>query len=72
MKKENITWRSWWEGGLRGPIASQWQIANYPTIFVIDAAGVIRHVGAGSANVNIEAIEKVVDSLLKDPPAKNP
>ncbi len=66
MKKENITWRSWWEGGLRGPISTQWQIANYPTIYVIDASGVIRYVGAGPANVNMEAIEQVVDDLLEE------
>ncbi len=67
IEKEKITWRSWWNGGsIDGPIATKWQISSWPTILVLDTKGVIRHVDAGGADVDIEAIEAVVVSLLKE------
>ena len=66
IAKEKITWRSWWNGGsIDGPISTKWQIGNWPTMLVLDTQGVIRHIDAGGADVDIEAIEEVVDSLLK-------
>ena len=66
MKEEQITWRSWWDGGGRdGPIATNWQISTYPTIFVLDAKRVIRYVGVGGGGVDVEQIDQVVESLLK-------
>ncbi len=67
ISDEGITWRSWWDGGgTSGPIATRWQINNWPSLFVLDADGVIRHIDAGGAAVDIAAIEAVVDSLLKE------
>ena len=67
IEKEKITWRSWWNGGgTDGPIAEKWQISTWPTMLVLDAQGVIRRIDAGGADVDIEAIEAVVDSLLKE------
>ena len=40
---EHITWRSFWAGGTSGPIPTQWQIMGWPTVFIIDHKGVIRH-----------------------------
>ena len=43
-KKENITWRSWWDGGnTSGPIAKAWNVKGWPTLYVLDAKGIIRH-----------------------------
>lgn len=40
---EQITWRSWWDGGSTdGPIASAWRVSGWPTIYLIDHEGVIR------------------------------
>ncbi len=67
IEKEKITWRSWWNGGsIDGPIATKWQIGNWPTMLVLDTKGVIRHMDARGADVDIEAIAAVVDSLLKE------
>ena len=61
MKKENITWRSWWDGGdTRGPIATAWNVKGWPTTYVLDANGVIRY-----RNVREEEMDKAVDALLK-------
>ena len=67
IKKEKISWRSWWNGGSAdGPISTKWQISSWPTMFVLDAQGIIRRIDAGGADVDIEAIEAVVNSLLKE------
>ncbi len=62
MKTENITWRSWWDGGsTRGPIASAWNVRGWPTIYVLDGQGKIRY-----KNVRGEAMDKAVDTLLAE------
>lgn len=38
-----IPWRSFWNGGDDGPITKQWGIQAWPSLFVIDHDGVIRH-----------------------------
>jgi hypothetical protein len=62
MQKEQITWRSWWNGGSTdGPIAKKWGVRSWPTIYVLDGHGVIRY-----KNVRGTAMDKAVDSLLKE------
>ena len=62
MAKEEITWRSWWDGGsTRGPIAGQYNVSGWPTIYVLDDKGVIRYKG-----VRGEAMDKAVDTLLAE------
>jgi len=62
MKKENITWRSWWDGGnTEGPIAKAWNVSGWPTIYVLDAKGVIRY-----KNVREKKMDEAVDTLLKE------
>ncbi len=62
LKKEKITWRSFWNGGsTSGPISKQWKVNGWPSIWVIDAKGVIRYRG-----VRGEAMDKAVDTLLAE------
>ena len=42
IRKNKLTWRSWADGP-DGPIARQYQIRYWPTIFVLDHTGVIRY-----------------------------
>ena len=74
LKEEEITWRSFWNGkaGTRGPISTEWNIRGWPTLFVIDHKGVIRHKWLGSPQGNIldEAIEKLVKEAEKDGKSK--
>ena len=59
IEKEKMTWRSWWDGGSTGgPIASKWNIQGWPTLYVVDHKGVIRHKWVGSPT------EKVLDEAL--------
>lgn len=45
INDENLSWRNFWIGpkGTNGPIAKQWNIAAWPTVYLIDADGVVRH-----------------------------
>src|SRR5262249_39821124 len=63
LKTEKITWRSFWNGpdGTRGPISKQWKVTGWPSIWIIDANGVIRNRGARGP-----AMDKVVDELLAE------
>ena len=62
LKKESMTWRSWWDGGgTSGPIASKWNVHGWPTIYVLDSKGVIRFKGPRE-----EALDKAVDQLLSE------
>jgi len=61
MEKEKITWRSFWNGGPRGPISTKWNVRSWPTIFVLDAKGVIRY-----KNVLGEKMNEAVEVLLKE------
>lgn len=62
LEEEKITWRSWWDGGsTSGPIATKWNVSGWPTIYVLDANGVIRYKG-----VRGSAMDKAVDTLLEE------
>jgi peroxiredoxin len=62
IKRENLTWRSWWDGGdTSGPIARQYGVRAWPTIYVLDGKGVIRYKG-----VRGEKMDEAVDTLLKE------
>jgi len=63
MEKENITWRSFWNGpqGTSGPISKKWNVHSWPTIYVLDHRGVIRY-----KNVRGEKMEQAVDKLLEE------
>ena len=62
LKEENITWRSFWNGGsTKGPISRAWNVRGWPTIYVLDHKGVIRY-----KNVRGEEMDKAVDALLKE------
>jgi peroxiredoxin len=60
IARENITWRSFWDGGdTSGPIATQYGVRGWPTIYVLDHEGIIRY-----KNVRGPAMDKAVDELL--------
>jgi hypothetical protein len=68
LDKEKITWRSFWNGGsTHGRISRRWEISGWPTLFLIDAKGVIRHkhVGSPSDKVLDEEIDKLVAEVEK-------
>jgi thiol-disulfide isomerase/thioredoxin len=67
VQRERMTWRSWWNGGPTGPITERWSVASWPTIYVLDAKGVIRY-----KDVREERLDEAVDTLLKEAEAARP
>ncbi|MBX9583356.1 MAG: TlpA family protein disulfide reductase [Gemmataceae bacterium] len=62
-EKEGMGWRSFWAGpkAWEGPIPKAWNIREIPTVYVIDATGVIR--ARGHEDLPLDA---AVDAALKD------
>jgi peroxiredoxin len=54
-----VTWPCWWDGGTDGPVATRWGVSGYPSVYVIDARGIIRY-----RDLAGEAMEKAVIELM--------
>lgn len=62
-----ITWRSVWDGSTRGPLCMAWGITSFPTIYVLDAKGTIRHTTLRGAQ-----LDQAVDALILEAKAGGP
>ncbi|GAC1447716.1 MAG: hypothetical protein NVSMB9_30210 [Isosphaeraceae bacterium] len=64
MKEEKMTWRSWWDGGdTNGPIANQFNVQGWPTLYVLDHQGVIRHKHVGFPGE--KTFDSEIEALIK-------
>lgn len=72
MKKEGLTWRSFADLGDagQGAIAARWNLTSTPTLYVLDARGVIRYKWPGSPGH--QAIDSALDTLINDAGDKDP
>jgi len=62
MAEENITWKSFFDGGgTGGPIASTWNVSGWPTIYVLDADGRIRF-----KDVRGPAMDAAIEELMAE------
>jgi hypothetical protein len=67
LKKENITWRSFWDRRISGPIDRTWNVQSWPTIYVIDSEGVIRYQRAqDDARPIGKELDEAIETLLKE------
>ncbi len=64
-REKLMTWPSWWDGGCRGAIQTAYDVAHWPTVYVLDAEGVIRYI-----DVRRENLDQAVDSLLAEMEAR--
>jgi hypothetical protein len=66
MKRENVTWRTFADPGDagQGAIATRWNLTSTPTLYVLDARGVIRYKWPGGPGH--EAIDAALDKLVKE------
>src|SRR5262249_25408728 len=60
LEKEPMPWIHWWNGA-RGGILEKWNVKFFPTIYVIDAKGTIRH-----KNVHGKELDEAVEALVKE------
>ena len=60
LEKEKMTWPNIYDAG--GPIGKAWGIQGIPTVFLVDAKGVIRFTHVGASN----ALDGEIDQLVKE------
>lgn len=64
-EEEGLDYRVWWDGhgevGTEGPIATEWNVTGWPSIYILDENGVIRH-----AQKRHAAVVTSVNELLWD------
>ncbi len=63
LGKEKMPWNHWWDGA-KGPLAKTFKINAYPTLYLIDAKGIIRKKWIGSPGN--EVIDKAVEELVAE------
>jgi peroxiredoxin len=67
---QSLTFRSWYDGDPngdpKGPIATEWNVAGWPTTYLLDETGVIRFI-----NLKQEDLLKGVRQLLTDQVAQS-
>jgi hypothetical protein len=61
LKDNGITWRNAIDGSTSGPLATKWNVRGWPTIYIIDANGVIR-----AKNLRDKQMEEKVEELLRE------
>jgi hypothetical protein len=59
MRKKHISWRSFWDESTDGPISRAWNVTGWPTNYVIDYEGVIRH-----KKKRGESLDRAIGDLL--------
>jgi peroxiredoxin len=64
-----ITWQCWYDGGMAGPITTRWGVSVFPTIFVLDRAGVIRFKDVRGAELD-QAVSTLLDEARVEKPSQ--
>jgi peroxiredoxin len=63
LEKEEMPWTHWWDKGPASAVLKKYRVKAFPTMYVIDHTGVIRHKWVGNpGNDNIDA---VIEELVK-------
>ena len=67
QQEQQIPWRSFCDGPPSGPLCRAWQVRGFPTLYLIDAGGVVRfaHVGPPTAEELDGQIERLVREAEK-------
>ena len=59
LQEQGITWRNAVDVSTSGPLAKRWNVHGWPTIYILDAKGVIRYRGLRG-----QEMEQAVMTLL--------
>ena len=60
-REKQMAWPSWWDGGHLGTIQTAYDVNHWPTVYVMDAKGVIRYF-----DVRGKDLDRAVDTLLAE------
>ena len=61
VKKNNLTWKNFYDGGTSGAISTRWNVSGWPTTYVIDSSGVIRY-----KDVRGDDLDEAIEALLAE------
>ncbi len=61
LDENGITWRQAVDESTDGPLATKWNVSGWPTIYVLDAKGVIRY-----RDVRDQQMDEAVTKLLAE------
>ena len=61
VKKNELSWKNFYDGEPAGPIATRWNVSGWPTIYVIDAKGTIRF-----KDVRGDELDSAIEMLLAE------
>lgn len=64
LQKEGINWRNAIDETPSGPWATRWNISGWPTLFLVDAKGVIRERWLGSPGDDV--LDAKIDELVAE------
>ena len=64
IKEQEITWRSWWDGPVGGPITQLYHISAFPTLMLIDHKGMVRYEWKGAPSQ--ATLDRALDKLLAE------
>jgi len=63
VEGQKLAWRSWYDGGgAGGRIMKQWQVDAFPTVYVIDHKGVIRHKGLRGPKLEAAVVKLLAEA----------
>ena len=64
VQDESLSWRHFWNGpkGTNGPIARQWNVEGWPTVYLIDENGIIRYKEVLGKDIDL-GIEKLMAEM---------
>jgi thiol-disulfide isomerase/thioredoxin len=63
LGKEDMPWTHWWDNGQESAVLKTYRVNAFPTLYVIDHTGVIRHKWVG--NPGNDKIDAAIDELVK-------
>jgi thiol-disulfide isomerase/thioredoxin len=63
LEKEAMPWTHWWDNGPESAVLKRYRVKAFPTLYVIDHEGVIRHKWVG--NPGNDKIDAAVEELVK-------
>ena len=63
LETEKMPWTHWWQDGPESAVLTKFRVRAFPTLYLIDHAGVIRHKWVGAPET--EKLDAAVEELVK-------
>ena len=64
LEKEPMPWTHWWDNGPESPVLKKFRVRAFPTLYLMDHSGIIRHKWVGAPSN--EELDKAVEVLVKE------